>query len=195
MSSSALSRLFVVLRGLLYSTGFVLLWAWLALLVRRYDSALPVQIPSSLRPLGFALAIAGGVVAALCIAAFVTIGRGTPAPFDPPRVFVARGTYRYVRNPMYLGAVGVIAGAGLILRSPSILLLAVAFLLLTHLLVVLYEEPALRERFGSSYAQYSAEVRRWLPRASVPVLVLLVLALLAGFLLSIVLPDVAGASS
>ena len=41
---------------------------------------------------------------AWCIGTFVTKGQGTPAPFDPPREFVASGPYRYVRNPMYIGA-------------------------------------------------------------------------------------------
>jgi protein-S-isoprenylcysteine O-methyltransferase Ste14 len=191
MIPAALSRTLVILRGLVYGAAFVLLWTWLGLMVRRYDAALPVAIPASLRPLGFALAIAGGFVAALCIAAFVTVGRGTPAPFDPPRAFVAGGPYRYVRNPMYLGAAGVIVGAGIILRSPAVLLLALVFLLIMNGFVMLYEESALRERFGATYTQYTAAVRRWLPRLSPPVLVLLVLALLAGFVLGSVLPGAA----
>jgi protein-S-isoprenylcysteine O-methyltransferase Ste14 len=44
---------------------------------------------------------------------------------------------------MYVGAFGILLGAGLALRSPSIIGLAVLFLLLTHFLVVLYEEPSL----------------------------------------------------
>ena len=188
MLSTALSRTFVIVRGLVYGAAFVLLWAWLVVLVRRYDAALPAVIPASLRPLGFALAVAGGFVAALCIATFVTVGRGTPAPFDPPRAFVASGPYRHVRNPMYLGAAGVIVGAGIVLRSPSILLLAIVFFLIMNGFVLLYEESALRERFGAAYTQYTATVRRWWPKLTVPVLILLVLALLAGFLLSAALP-------
>src|SRR5262249_46455685 len=94
---------------------------------------------------------------------FTFRGRGTPAPFDAPRVFVASGPYRFVRNPMYLGAAGVIAGAGLFLGSPAILLLAVGFLLLAHGFVMLYEEPALRARFGESYTRYPRSARRWIP--------------------------------
>ena len=51
---------------------------------------------------------------------FLMQGRGTPAPFDPPREFVASGPYRYVRNPMYLGAIGVLLGAALMVGSASI---------------------------------------------------------------------------
>ncbi|HEV2855103.1 MAG TPA: isoprenylcysteine carboxylmethyltransferase family protein [Thermoanaerobaculia bacterium] len=161
-------QIFVVLRGLIYSFGFVVLWAWLAVSVRPYDSRLSFGIPVRLRLVGWVLASAGALLAALCIGTFVTKGRGTPAPFDPPREFVASGPYRYVRNPMYIGAAGVILGSGLILSSPSIVLLAFAFLVLTHLLVVLYEEPALTSKFGDSYLRYKSSVHRWLIRRPRP---------------------------
>jgi protein-S-isoprenylcysteine O-methyltransferase Ste14 len=35
---------------------------------------------------------------------FVRHGRGTPVPIDPPKHFVSHGLYRWVRNPMYVGA-------------------------------------------------------------------------------------------
>src|SRR3954468_21132087 len=41
--------------------------------------------------LGFVVAAAGAMAAGPCIATFVTLRRGTPAPFDPPREFVASG--------------------------------------------------------------------------------------------------------
>jgi len=104
----------------------------------------------------------GAIIAATCIATFIVRGRGTPAPFDPPREFVATGPYRYVRNPMYVGAAMVILGAGLVVSSISIAVLAFAFVAITHAFVVLYEEPALDRAFGDSYQRYRAQVHRWL---------------------------------
>jgi hypothetical protein len=75
--------------------------------------------------------------------------------------FVASGPYRWVRNPMYVGGAAVILGAGLLVASPAIVLLAFGFLGIMHLFVVLHEEPALTARFGASYEQYRASVRRW----------------------------------
>ncbi|MFL6446780.1 MAG: methyltransferase family protein [Bryobacteraceae bacterium] len=72
------------------------------------------------------------------------------------------GPLRYVRNPMYVGAAAVIMGAGLVVSSPSIVMLGVAFLLTMHLFVVIFEEPALAEKFGPSYGQYRTSVHRWL---------------------------------
>jgi protein-S-isoprenylcysteine O-methyltransferase Ste14 len=158
--------MFVVLRAFLYAAGFVLLWGWLATVVRPFDARLTVSIPAWAFPFGWALVVLGALVTLWCVSTFATRGRGTPAPFDPPREFVAVGPYRYVRNPMYIGAAGVILGAGLILRSPSISGLAVLFLVFFHLFVLLYEEPALESRFGSPCLHYKSSVHRWLPRVS-----------------------------
>lgn len=157
-------RLFVILRAVLYAVGFVLLWWWLAVLMRPFDARLTVTIPAWALPFGWALVVLSAVVTFWCVSTFATRGRGTPAPFDPPREFVAMGPYRYVRNPMYIGAAGVILGAGLIVRSPSIVGLAVLFLVFFHLFVLLYEEPTLESRFGEPYRHYKSSVHRWIPR-------------------------------
>ncbi len=68
---------------------------------------------------------------------------------------------------MYLGAFGVILGAGLALPSPSIAGLSVAFLLLAHLFAWLYEEPSLGNRFGEPYRRYQSTTHRWIPRFSI----------------------------
>ena len=157
--------MFVVLRAIVYALGFVVLWWWLAVLVRPFDVRLTFTIPAWALPLGWALVVAGSLIALWCVVTFVARGRGTPAPFDPPREFVAVGPYRYVRNPMYIGGFGVILGAGLVLPSPSIVGLAVLFLIFFHLFVLLYEEPTLQSRFDGPYLQYKSTVHRWLPRS------------------------------
>lgn len=159
-----LSRSFIILRGVIYAAAFVWLWTWLAVSARSLDPGPPISLPLWLRPIGFVMASAGALLASVCIATFLIKGRGTPAPFDPPREFVATGPYCYVRNPMYVGATAVLLGAGLVVSSPSIVILAFGFLLLMHLFVVLHEEPALTARFGTSYQQYQSAVHRWLVR-------------------------------
>ena len=158
----------VVGRGVVMATLFVALWFWLAALVRRFDVAIGVSPPAWLAPFGWVLGLAGGAVGAACVALFVTEGRGTPAPFDPPQVFVASGPYRYVRNPMYVGAVLALGGGGLVVRSVSVIALGALFWLLSHVLVVLVEEPDLVKRFGESYTRYRRHVNRWLPRVPRP---------------------------
>ena len=155
--------LFNALRALIYVTGFVFFWGWVALGVRKYDLSLGFILPAWTRKVGISLMLIGGMLAVLCVGTFIVRGRGTPAPFDAPRQFVAVGPYTYVRNPMYIGAWIVLSGFGLYLHSLSILLMASAVLLLAHCFVVLYEEPALREKFGAPYASYCNTVSRWIP--------------------------------
>jgi protein-S-isoprenylcysteine O-methyltransferase Ste14 len=96
-----------------------------------------------------------------CIWLFAAIGRGTLSPLDPPKRFVVRGLYRYVRNPMYVVCLVILFGEALFFQSIAILKYAVGWFVLIHLVVVLYEEPTLREQFGESYDRYRRHVGRW----------------------------------
>jgi protein-S-isoprenylcysteine O-methyltransferase Ste14 len=159
-----MSPLFNALRSILYGAGFVLLWCWAAIRIQKVDIHLGVLLPSILSPAGIIFMFLGAVVAVASATAFVRWGEGTPAPFDPPRKFVALGPYRYMRNPMYIGGFAVLLGLGLYLRSVSILLLSAGFLLTAHLFVITYEERHLKKTFGSGYSQYCNMVSRWIPR-------------------------------
>jgi len=112
---------------------------------------------------GMIMVAIGTAIALWCVLTFVFIGKGTPAPFDPPRKLVIRGPYRFVRNPMYIGAGMTLAGAALFYQSLSIFIYTGVFFLITHLFVVLYEEPTLRRTFGDEYEAYFRRVRRWAP--------------------------------
>jgi len=113
---------------------------------------------------GFVMGAVGGTLALWCVATFALVGRGTPAPFDPPRRLVTQGPYRVVRNPMYIGAVFALAGAALYYESGPLVGYTALFVLATHLFVVWYEEPTLKRTFGQEYDTYCDRVRRWWPR-------------------------------
>ncbi len=106
----------------------------------------------------------GAVLYLWCAWDFAWTGRGTPAPIDPPRMLVARGLYRVVRNPMYIGVLFVLLGESIFFASPSILRYTLVVWLFFHVFVVLYEEPRLEKKFGSSYEEYCKGVPRWIPR-------------------------------
>ena len=95
---------------------------------------------------------------------FVREGRGTPAPGADPERLVINGAFRYVRNPGYVGVLGLIVGQSLLFASAAVLDLAAIMALAFHLFVVLYEEPHLRLKFGTEYEEYQRRVPRWLPR-------------------------------
>jgi protein-S-isoprenylcysteine O-methyltransferase Ste14 len=156
-----MTRVLAVLRTTLYMTGFVLVWWWVAMRVSAWDWAL---LPPGVRAPGVALMLLGAALGLWCGALFAWRGDGTPAPFDAPRQFVAVGPYRWVRNPMYVGGLLLLIGFALWLRSPAVLLMAVALLIAAHLFVVGYEERTLERRFGEGYRSYKRAVHRWIPR-------------------------------
>jgi protein-S-isoprenylcysteine O-methyltransferase Ste14 len=95
---------------------------------------------------------------------FYVSGKGTIAPWDPPKRLVAVGLYRFVRNPMYVAVLVLVAGWALAFGSVPmglyLLVLAVGF----HLRIRFGEEPLLRIRFGAQWNAYAQGVSRWRPR-------------------------------
>ena len=163
-----MKTLFIALRALLYMTGFILLWGWVALRARVFDSKLGMELPDWTRLPGILLMFTGAVLALSCAAEFIARGDGTPAPFDAPRKFVAAGPYRFVRNPMYVGGLMLLAGFGLTVGSVAILFLSLALFAVIHLFVIFYEEPTLRKNFGATYDEYRRNVSRWIPHRPRP---------------------------
>jgi protein-S-isoprenylcysteine O-methyltransferase Ste14 len=138
---------------LVFLPGELLQWAG----VTRPSIGGPPQV------VGAALVGLGGALVVWCVGTFAFVGRGTPAPFDPPRRLVVRGPYRFVRNPMYWGAGLALFGAALVYRSVVLAGYALLFFGAAHVFVRWYEEPTLRQLFGSEYEEYCRRTRRWWP--------------------------------
>jgi protein-S-isoprenylcysteine O-methyltransferase Ste14 len=113
--------------------------------------------------MGLAAILAGTTILVWCVWDFAASGRGTLAPVDPPKELVVRGPYRYVRNPMYLGVLVLLLGQAAFFQSITLLQYTGAWFIVVCLIVLGYEEPALRRRFGDQYEQYCRAVPRWLP--------------------------------
>lgn len=156
--------MFVAFRAITYSTLFIgLLLIYLPARVLSWSGIVRPTATGAPQIVGMIIGSAGAAIALWCIFTFVWIGRSTPAPFDPPRRLVIRGPYRFVRNPMYIGAGLALGGAALFYESVPLLVYGVIFLLACHLFVVSYEEPTLRRTFGAEYESYCHRVRRWWP--------------------------------
>jgi len=155
--------MFVLIRAIAYATLFIgFMLVYVPGLLLGSAPARPAVIGAP-QIVGMIITAAGAAIALWCVFTFAFIGKGTPAPFDSPRRLVVRGPYRFVRNPMYSGAGLALLGAALFYESRSILIYAGAFFLATHLFVIAYEEPTLRQTFGSEYEAYCSRVRRWWP--------------------------------
>jgi protein-S-isoprenylcysteine O-methyltransferase Ste14 len=151
-------------RAVIYAAGFIAFFGWLAINIKRLDQSIGSDLPGWTEIPGVILIIVGAILGLVCLVVFVVRGRGTAAPFDPPREFVAVGPYKLVRNPMYVGGLGVLFGFGLYLHSLSVLGFSVIISLVLHLFIVFFEEPDLERRFGASYRDYKNSVNRWIPR-------------------------------
>jgi protein-S-isoprenylcysteine O-methyltransferase Ste14/pimeloyl-ACP methyl ester carboxylesterase len=92
-------------------------------------------------------------------------GRGTLAPWDPPRALVVSGPYRYSRNPMYVAVVSILVGWSLAYGSLMLAIYALVVLALFQLRIVLAEEPLLAKTQRDEWARYRHRVPRWLFRS------------------------------
>jgi protein-S-isoprenylcysteine O-methyltransferase Ste14 len=64
---------------------------------------------------------------------------------------------------MYIGVLFILIGEAVFFASLLLAFYAVLVFMCFHLFVVIYEEPALRAKFGNSYRRYCDSVPRWIP--------------------------------
>ena len=146
----------------LFVTLFVLVVAASLATDQAWD--LPPLLPG---PRGLAVAavlLAVGLpLWAWCVALFLQ-GGGTPVPFNPPPILVARGPYRRVRNPMLMGVFASLFGLGFLMHSASMVLIWTPIYLIANLIeITRVEQPELERRFGDSYREYRRRVPMLVP--------------------------------
>ncbi|MBW2312614.1 MAG: phosphatidylethanolamine N-methyltransferase family protein [Deltaproteobacteria bacterium] len=104
----------------------------------------------------------GGVLFAA--GAYLSLGGvfnlGMPQTQGGEGALVAKGPYRFSRNPQYVGAVLSYVAVALLCNSSEGLLGAA--MMTPWLLLPFAEEPWLREKLGKPYEDYAAGVRRYL---------------------------------
>ena len=150
-------------RGLILATASALVIA-LVLGAGRLDSRFGVDLPAGLRLPGLAALVFGLAMIGWAEATLLRTARATGGFGDPPPTLVTLGPYRHVRNPIYVGAFGLLLGLSLWRGSLTLLAAALTFLPVMHLFLVRVEEPATPRRLGAAYDDYRSRVPRWLPR-------------------------------
>lgn len=75
---------------------------------------------------------------------------------------VTTGTYRYSRNPMYVGLLSFLLAWAAYLGSAWTLAGPVLFVLYMNRFQIAPEEKVLAKMFGTTYSEYCERVRRWL---------------------------------
>ena len=113
-------------------------------------------------PWGLVPLVLGVVVLALTVREFYVAGRGTLAPWSPPRNLVTSGLYRYSRNPMYVGVLLILCGWAIGLWSWVLAIYAAGIAIAVYVRVLVNEEPFLARTHGEAWTAYRARVGRWL---------------------------------
>ena len=139
---------FLVLPGMV---AFVLPWLFL----ESPNRSQPVNVWSAI-PFGVGL-----IVLLACVREFHVSGKGTLAPWSPPKHLVTSGLYRFSRNPMYLGVLLILAGWTVAFHSRALAIYTAIVAIGFHIRVVVFEEPYLTTTHGNAFAEYRAKVRRW----------------------------------
>jgi protein-S-isoprenylcysteine O-methyltransferase Ste14 len=147
-------------------TVTVLVPVWIA--GRRGLGFAPIASPTdvALVAVGALVAAAGLGLFGWCLVLFWTRGKGTLAPWDPPRRFVVSGPYRYVRNPMITGVLLVLVGEACLVRAVELAEWAATFAVINAIYIPMTEEPILEARFGGEYRAYCEAVPRFVPRVT-----------------------------
>jgi protein-S-isoprenylcysteine O-methyltransferase Ste14 len=101
---------------------------------------------------------------ALIASAMVNFARArtTIRPDRASTTLVIAGPYKFTRNPMYVGLAIAYLGLAIADRSLWSLILLPVVLAVIRYAAIAHEEAFLERRFGSSYIDYKASVRRWL---------------------------------
>ena len=106
--------------------------------------------------------LSGVVLLIWCVRDFYVAGKGTLAPWDPPRRLVVVGLYRISRNPMYVAVSLVLIGWAVGFGSRELWVYAAIMPFVFHARVVFGEEPWLAKTHGDEWERYKARVPRWL---------------------------------
>lgn len=116
------------------------------------------------RYLGWLPIIAGCIIHFWCSFSFVFSGQGTPITSMPPKKLVIKGLHRFVRNPIYIASLLILAGEVILFQSTGVFIYLLGLFGVMHVLLVGWEEKRLEKRFGESYRRYRQAVPRWIPR-------------------------------
>jgi protein-S-isoprenylcysteine O-methyltransferase Ste14 len=108
------------------------------------------------------LPLASGIVINLIADKAFHLANTTVKPFQESTSLITDGVFRYSRNPMYLGFLLILIGIAILFGSLSPWIIVPIFAILMDKGFIRPEEHMLEARFGQSWREYKARVRRWL---------------------------------
>ncbi len=154
-------KLKTALLALFLGTCIWIIFPYLVIKLNQF-LGLPVLYFWPLSILGWFLIISGVTVVAHLTLLFNVFGQGTPVPTEPAKKIVLESLYQRTRNPMYLCHLIIFLGEFLVFGSVLLTAYLALFWLAVNLIVIYWEEPGLKKRFGKEYLDYCRRVPRWL---------------------------------
>jgi protein-S-isoprenylcysteine O-methyltransferase Ste14 len=139
----------------LLAVAILLTFALQRLIPLPFFSSLPSRI------IGAILFIGGFVLGFPALRGMVR-AKTTPNPHRPTTALVRDATYRFTRNPMYLGMIISYAGLFTFFQNPWFLLFLPILIWLFTTWVIIPEEKYLEQKFGTEYLDFKTRVRRWI---------------------------------
>lgn len=134
-----------------------------ALLLTGYCATIELMpLPHPLRPFGFVVFVAGGLIGVAGVVAFRQ-QHTTVNPHRPQNTsrLVDGGIFAYTRNPMYLGLVIGVVGAAFIVRDASGFVFALLTMAYLQRFQIIPEERFMLKLFGDEFSQYCQRTKRW----------------------------------
>jgi protein-S-isoprenylcysteine O-methyltransferase Ste14 len=156
-----------LIKAIILLPGTVLVLIPAAILLLTQNTRLPAERRPPSAPyfwLAVLLAAAGIVLSSWTVSLFLRVGKGTPAPWQPPQKLVIRGPYRVVRNPMITSVLLILLAEAVLFSSWPVAIWMGVFFAANAVYFPLVEEKGLLRRFGDDYRLYKTRVPRWIPR-------------------------------
>ncbi|MFW9829453.1 MAG: methyltransferase family protein [Candidatus Thorarchaeota archaeon] len=112
--------------------------------------------------IGFALYLTGCL---LTLVARTQLGRFGTAELitDEEHQLFTWGVYKYIRNPMYSGALVATVGFCLVFRCLITLIIMFIYSFLIYRMRIIEEERVLLEKFGKEYEDYKNKTKKLIP--------------------------------
>lgn len=106
----------------------------------------------------------GILLFAVALTARIYLQRFLRYRLDGERALATEGPYAWVRNPVYLANITLLAAIALLCQVPWMAPLIAIWAALIYDRAVRFEETRLLKRYGDEYAAYFARVPRWMPK-------------------------------
>jgi len=111
---------------------------------------------------GFIIYLSGGL---LTIVSRAQIGRFGTAELstEEDHQLITHGVYRYIRNPMYSGALIATIGFCLVFRCIMTLIIMFMYYFLVYRMRIIEEERILTEKFREEFEEYKKRTKKLIP--------------------------------